>query len=299
MVLVAVNVALVFYVQPVSRYWYERLDYELRSGALGASIKVGEFTTLKDRMALRIERSEDDGRRLIGIFARVANEKGQVLSISANEGAFLATSDNPDTIILRLTDGIIVQDMGNNSTPRVLSFTRHDLPIDLPAVERFRARGDEQREYILPELLRIGWGGEAETRTEQAGSQASFNFRLVEVVMMLLMPLLAVALAIPPKRSTSALGVFVSIVMVVAYHKINQYAEDYATLGRVDPTLALWVPFALFAALIIWMYYRVAYVPGGQAIGALEAAFSKIGKRVRKLFRRRPPGRQPELAPAE
>lgn len=299
MVLVAVNVALVFYVQPVSRYWYERLDYELRSGALGASIKVGEFTTLKDRMALRIERSADDGRRLIGIFARVANEKGQVLSISANEGAFLATSDNPDTIILRLTDGIIVQDMGNTSTPRVLSFTRHDLPIDLPAVERFRARGDEQREYILPELLSIGWGGEAETRTEQAGSQASFNFRLVEVVMMFLMPLLAVALAIPPKRSTSALGVFVSIVMVVAYHKINQYAEDYATLGRVDPTLALWVPFALFAALIIWMYYRVAYVPGGQAIGALEAAFSKIGKRVRKLFRRRPPGRQPELAPAE
>ena len=72
---------------------------------------------------------------------------------------------------LRLTDGTIVQDTGSK-TPRVLSFTRHDLPIDLPAVERFRARGDEQREYILPELLRIGWGGEAETRTEQAGSQA-------------------------------------------------------------------------------------------------------------------------------
>ena len=298
-ILIAVNVALVFYVQPVSRYWYERLDYELRSGALGASIKVGEFTTLKDRMALRIERSEDDGRRLVGIFARVANDKGQVLSISADEGAFLATSDNPDTIILRLTDGVIVQDMGGTTTPRVLSFTRHDLPIDLPTVERFRARGDEQREYILPELLRIGWGGQAEDRAEQAGSQASFNFRLVEVVMMLLMPLLAVALAIPPKRSTSSLGVFVSIVMVVAYHKINQYAEDFAALGRVDPTLALWVPFALFAALILWMYWRVAYVPGGQAIGALETAFSKLGKRIRKLLRRRAPGGAPVLAPAE
>jgi lipopolysaccharide export system permease protein len=299
LVLIAINVALVFYVQPISRYWYERLDYELRSGALGASIKVGEFTTLKDRMALRIERSEDDGRRLVGIFARVANEKGQVLSISAKEGAFLATSDNPDTIILRLSDGIIVQDMGGETTPRVLSFTRHDLPIDLPAVERFRARGDETREYILPELLRIGWGGQAEDRAAEAGSQASFNFRLVEVVMMLLMPLLAVALAIPPKRSTSALGVFVSIVMVVAYHKINQYAEDYATLGRVDPTLALWLPFALFAGLILWMYWRVAHVPGGQAIGALETAFSKLGKRLRKLFGRRSPSRPAALAPAE
>lgn len=295
--LIAINVALVFYVQPVSRYWYERLDYELRSGALGASIKVGEFTTLKDRMALRIERSEDEGRRLIGIFARVANDKDQVLSISANEGAFLATQDSPDTIILRLTDGIIVQDMGGGSTPRVLSFTRHDLPIDLPAVERFRARGDEQREYILPELLRIGWGDRQTTEEQRDGSQASFNFRLVEVVMMLLMPLLAVALAIPPKRSTSSLGIFVAIVMVVAYHKINQYAEDVATLGRIDPTLALWTPFALFAALIVWMYWRVAYVPGGQAIGALEVAFGKLGKWMKRLFRRRGPA--PVLAAAE
>jgi lipopolysaccharide export system permease protein len=285
MVLVAVNVALVFYVQPVSRYYYEQMEYELRSGALGASIKVGEFTSLADRMALRIEESEDDGRRLIGIFARVADSKGQVLSISAREGAFMATRDNPDTIILRLTEGTIIQDTGSN-TPRVLSFSRHDLPIDLPAIEQFRARGDVTREYILPELLRIGWSRES-APNERDASVASFNFRLVEIVMMFLMPLLAVALAIPPKRSTSALGVFVSIVMVVAYHKINQYGEDVAALGRLDPVLALWVPFVLFAALIIWMYYRVAYVPGGQAIGALEAMFAKIAKQVGKLFARR------------
>ncbi len=288
--LVAVNVALVFYIQPISRYYYEQMDYELRSGALGASIKVGEFTTLADRMALRIEASEDEGRRLIGIFARVANKRGQVLSISANEGAFLATRDNPDTIILRLTEGTIIQDnsmqKGGDSTPRVLSFSRHDLPIDLPAIEQFRARGDATREYILPELLSIGWNGSTPTQ-ERAASVASFNFRLVEIVMMFLMPLLAVALAIPPKRSSSALGVFVSVVMVVAYHKVNQYGEDVAALGRLDPVLALWVPFALFAALIIWMYYRVAYVPGGQAIGALETALAKLSKRLGKLFGRR------------
>ncbi|MEL7444613.1 MAG: LptF/LptG family permease [Pseudomonadota bacterium] len=287
LVLMAVNVALVFYIQPVSRYYYEQMEYELRSGALGASIKVGEFTTLQDRMALRIEQSEDDGRRLMGIFARVSNSKNQVLSISAREGAFLATSDSPDTIILRLTDGTIVQDTGSE-TPRVLSFSRHDLPIDLPAVEEFRARGDAEREYILPELLRIGWSDD-ESIEKRFASQASFNFRLVEVVMMLLLPLLSVALAIPPKRSTSALGVFVSIVMVVSYHKVNQYGEDVAALGRVDPIIALWGPFVIFAALILWMYWRVAHVPGGQAIGALESVFAKISKWVAKLFKRRRP----------
>ena len=285
MVFMAINVALVFFVQPVSRFTYERLEYELRSGALGASIKVGEFTTLADRMALRIEKSEDDGRRLIGIFARVANDKGQVLSISAREGAFLATTDDPDTIILRLTEGTIIQDTGGQ-TPRVLTFTRHDLPIDLPAIEEFRARGEDEREYILPELLRIGWA-DNQTEDKRDASQASFNFRLVEVVMMALMPLLAVALGIPPKRSTSALGVFLSIIMVVAYHKINQYGEDVAALGLADPILALWGPFVVFAALILWMYWRVAFVPGGQAIGALENWFAKISKKIGKLFRRK------------
>lgn len=288
LVLVAVNVALVFYVQPLSRYYYEQMEYELRSGALGASIKVGEFTTLADRMALRIEQSEDEGRRLIGIYARVSNDQSQTLTISAQEGAFMATSDDPDTIILRLTEGTIIQDTGSE-TPRVLSFSRHDLPIDLPKIEEFRARGDASREYILPELLSIGWADESSTKSERDASQATFNYRLVEVVMMLLMPLLAVALAIPPKRSTSALGVFVSIILVVAYHKVNQYGEDVATLGRIDPVVALWGPFFVFAALILWMYYRTAHVPGGQALGALETLFAKLSKQVSRLFARRKP----------
>ncbi len=298
-VLMAANLAIVFYVQPVARYYYEQLDYQLKSGALGASIKIGEFTTLADKMALRIEDSHAGGRHLEGIFARVTDGSGQVLSISAREGAFLATSDNPDTIILRLVDGTIVQDTAREGgAPRVLTFARHDLPIDLPRVEAFRDRGGKEREYILPELLRMGWGAENPEIARDA-SQASFNFRLVEVAMMALMPLLAVALAIPPKRSTSALGVFVSIVMVVSYHKVNEYGEDIATLGRVDPFVALWGPFVVFAVLIVWMYWRVAHVPGGQAIGALEAWSAKLVKRIGKLFRRSPRSRAMQLAPAE
>jgi lipopolysaccharide export system permease protein len=284
-VMVALNFAIVGYLQPLSRYAYEAQEFELRSGALGASIKVGEFTTLKDRMALRIDASEDEGRRLMGIFARVANSRGEVLSISAREGQFLGSDENRNTIVLRLLDGTIVQDSPGQN-PRVLSFSQHDLPIDLPAIERFRERGDEAREYVLPELLKLGWDQRV-PEAERTGNQANFNYRMVEVVMMLLLPLLAVALAIPPKRSTSALGVFVSIIMVVAYHKVNQYGQSIAELGRLDPFLALWGPFVVFAALILWMFYRVAYVPGGQAIGALEAAYAKIGKRVKKLLKRR------------
>ncbi len=294
--LAALNLAIVGYLQPLAAYYYEQQQFQLSSGALGASIKIGEFTTLKDKMALRIEESSDQGRHLSGIFARVVDDKGQVLSISAREGRFLGLKASPNTIILRLTDGQIVQDVPG-STPRVLTFAEHDLPIDLAAVEKFRRRGGKEKEYVLPELFKIGWSKDTGGLDREAG-RASFNFRIVEVVMMLLLPLLAVALAIPPKRSTSALGVFVSIVMVVAYHKINEYGQAVGSLGRISPTLALWGPFVLFAALIMWMYWRVAYVPGGQAIGALERVSAVAGKWLRSFLRRRTPGLDVEPAPA-
>lgn len=103
--------------------------------------------------------------------------------------------------------------------------------------------------------------------------------------MMLLLPLAALAFAIPPKRSTSALGVFLSIVFIVTYHKINEYGEGIGALGKIDPIIALWGPFLLVSGLIFWMYHVVAHRPGGQPIGALEFAFAKLGKQVTRLLR--------------
>ena len=283
--LAVLNLAIVSYVQPLSRYYYEQLEFQLRSGALGASIKMGEFNTLKDRMSLRIEQSRDEGRELIGIFARVAESDGEILTISAQRGRFLALKENPDTVILRLNDGQMIQD-SPHLAPRVLGFSQHDLPIELPALEKFRLRGGREREYFLPELLRIGWSDRTSDK-DRAIVIASLNYRLAEVVMILMLPLLAVALAVPPKRSTSSLGVFVSIVMVVAYHKVNEYGQSVAALGRVSPLIALWVPFVIFAVIIAWMYREIAFVPGGQPIGALERFFAIITKWLRSLIGRR------------
>jgi len=282
-VLALINLAIVGYVQPYARYAYEGLRFELRSGALGASIKVGEFTNLGKRMTLRIEESRNKGTDLHGIFVRVLGRDGQALAVTAERGRFLAT-DDPDTIIFRLTNGVLVHNSPKFESPRILSFTNHDLPIDLPKIENFRGRGDADRELTLPELVRVGHAPATapELRNEV---RANFHFRLVEVAMMLLLPLAALAFAIPPKRSTSAVGVFLSIVFIVTYHKVNEYGESVGALGKIDPIIALWVPFLLFAALILWMYHVVAHRPGGQPIAAFEIAFQKATKWFTRWFR--------------
>jgi lipopolysaccharide export system permease protein len=302
--LLFLNLGVVGFLQPVSRYGYEHLRFDLRSGALGASIKVGEFTSLGKHMTMRVERSEKEGRLLHGVFVAIENKDGKTIAVTADHGTFLAT-DDPNTILLRLQNGRLVHNQPGYRAPRVLAFQIQDLPVNLPKAEAFRHRGStgvgDTDELTLPELLRLGEAEKVPPLRREA-ARANFYFRLAEIVMMLLMPLLAVALAVPPKRSTSGLGIFISIVMVVIYHKVNQYGLRMGEIGRLDPLISLWTPFAAFGAIIVWMYWTLAYKPGGQPIGALDRAASKAAKAIGAVLRlgRRPGrGRRQAAAAAE
>ena len=284
-VLLAANFWIVGFLQPTAQYAYQELRFELSSGALGASIKVGEFTHLGRGLTLRVERSENHGTDLHGVFLRIASRNGRTVAAAADRGTFLAT-DDPEVILFRLTNGRLVNNQPDYRTPRVLSFQQHDLPINMPAIENFRGRGDGTKELTIFELYRLG-SDPAVPQARRNAIRANFHFRMVEVAMMLLVPLLALALAVPPKRSTSGLGIFVAIVFVVVYHKVNQYAEQMGALGRFDPVIALWAPFLIFGGSIVWMYYTLAHKPGGQPIGALERVFARISKLVGRIIRRR------------
>ena len=282
-VLMVLNVVIVGYLQPYAHYKYEGLRFDLRSGALGASIRVGEFNHIGKRLTLRIDKSEDHGTRLQGIFVSAENSSGESVAATAEAGRFLST-DDPQVILFRLHNGKLVQQSPKYASPRTLTFNSYDLPVTVPAIDPFRGRGVDYDELYFNELYRLGYGGEAKSREQMLGAQSNFNFRIVEILMMAMLPMLAVALAVPPKRSTSALGIFVGIVLVVAYHKVNQYGRFAGQQGRIDPLLAMWVPFTFLVALIGWMYHVIAHRPGGQPIGALEWAAAKAVRRVKAMM---------------
>lgn len=277
-----VNFMIVGFLQPHSRYNYEGLQFELRSGALGANIKVGEFTRIGEHSTLRVEESFDHGADLRGVFMRTGTDDGRALAVSAARGQFLVT-DDPDVIILRLKSGTLVHLEPGVLKPRVLTFVQHDLPINLPAIEHFRVRGGENMERTVPELWRLMRDPVASVEVKQMAA-ATFHRRIIQCAVMLVLPLLAVALAVPPKRTASAIGVFLSVVMLVTYHKISEYGERMASIGRIDPALAQWVPFALFAGISGWFFYVLSFKPGGEPIGFLDHLASRFTKWIQKIF---------------
>ena len=284
-----INFGIVGFLQPTSRYAYEGLRFELRSGALGASIKVGEFAKLGKGITLRVEESFEQGRDLRGLFVRAVGKDGQIVAVTADRGMFLST-DDPDVILLRLNKGTLVHNVNPQAVPRVLSFDQHDLPVNLPRMGVFRTRGDKRLEMTMPELLRVSRAPQTPTLDRYA-AKATLHRRIVQCVVMFILPFIAVALAVPPKRSTSALGVFLSIIILVTYHKMSEYGERMGAIGRVDPVLAQWIPFTGFVMLSLWMYYIIAYKPGGQPIAWLDKGFAKLSGLFVKLVRRAQPWR--------
>ena len=284
--LMFLNLFIVGYLEPSTHYRYEGLRFDLNSGALGAAIKVGEFNRIGKHLTLRIDESQKKGTQLRGIFVQMDTDDGMSIAATADHGKFLST-DDPNVILFRLEHGRLIQDLPKFATPRTLAFNTYDLPVSLPVIEKFRRRGGTvSDELYLHELWQVGYGGKQPNLEQKLEAQAAFNFRLVEVLMMLMLPLLAVSLAVPPKRSSSALGIFLSILIVVAYHKVNQYAQSAATNGQINAVVALWTPLVIFAAMILWMYHVLAHKPGGQPIGALEWFFAKTVKRIRALMPR-------------
>ena len=265
------------FAEPLASYQFDQLGFRLDSGAIGASIKVGEFVPLGKSAVLRIERSEEHGRHLIGIFfSREAS--GESVAVSAASGRFLASGS---TLLLRLSNGRLVQTSAKFRSPRALIFTSYDLPLGLPPVGEFRARGAKSSELTLPELL----GRSTDPRSSQSDRRRAlgdFNARFARSTLILLLPLLAISLAVPTRRSSSSSGAIVGILVVVAFEKVCQEAVALGAAGTLDPLVAVWLPFLVFSGLILRVYWLVTRRPGGWSMLEfhLPAAAERMTRRL-------------------
>lgn len=281
--LALLTVWLVGYEQPYSRYAYERLRFELQSGALGASIKVGEFAELGDNIVMRVDGSEDGGRKLSEVFLRVEEKNYGTVVASAEQATFLST-DNPDILLLRLFKGVLVQDKAGQASPSVLSFNLHDIPINLPHLESFRARG-KQLEATLSELWNTSKNPQRSEEVQRQ-AQGTLHRRLVQVAVLLPLPFLGLALAVPPKRSTSSLGIFVGIFLLLLLNEFNKAGETAVQLGLAPPWLAIWVPFAVFCVMSIGAYMVLVNKVGGHPLTPLFVLSNRINRLARQLHRK-------------
>jgi lipopolysaccharide export system permease protein len=276
--LAGLTIIVVGFVQPHSVYDHEKLLFDLNNGGLGVSIRVGEFTPLGDKLIVRAEKSRRGGRDLRGIFATSTDPDGRMVVFSAARAALLPSDDGQSTVA-RLFDGTVAHIDPLSGENRTAAFSSYDIPLSLPAIPVFRARGGTEREMTLTELWRIATDGTA-TALDKQHAQAGLYRRGAQTLVLFLLPLLAVPLARPPLRTTSGIGVFLGIAGFIIYNELSLFGERLGMSGQVTPLLAQAASFIGFSVLCAGLFLVFALAPGEPPLSRITHVIGSLRRHL-------------------
>ncbi|MBL4788236.1 MAG: LPS export ABC transporter permease LptF [Kordiimonadaceae bacterium] len=282
--LAIVNTALVGWIQPHSIYTYRTLEFDLRSGALGASIRVGEFIEIGEGVTLLVEESYEQGAELRGIFMeRPDGPEGEGrIAVTAERGGFYSTGNN-HTVLLRLFNGVIANFSENQSKPRVARFERFDFPINLPTRDNFIERGGDEREKTLPELFTERTT--ASTSQERAAYNANFHWRLMHSLTFFILPFLAVPMGLTNKRTGRATGIPIGLTLLIVYNELMEGMRTAVENGA-SPYASIWLLYVGFGALSYFFYRIAAFKAGGEPLALVDSLWAALSGPIKRMGKR-------------
>ncbi len=279
LLLAIINTVLVGWVQPHSRYTYRGLVFDLRSGALGASIRVGEFIEVGDDITLLVEESHKQGAELRGIFMERKDDRSSI-AVTAERGGFFATNDS-NTILLRLYNGRLVDLNESQNKPRVLSFERQDLKIKLPSREAFRERGGEELEMTIPELW-VERNNPVWSSEERAAFNGNMHWRIMHSLSFFIIPFLAVPMGLTNKRTGRGTGIVIGISLLIVYNEFMEGMET-AVQNGVSPYLSIWLLFTIFGLISFFFFRIAAFKAGGEPLAYIDALWAALSGPIKLI----------------
>ena len=289
--LASATFVVVGFLQPLTNYGYEKLRFDVAHGAMGIPVRVGEFTPLGDNLVIRAKESRRGGRELTGVFATTTDKSGRMIVLSAERAELLPAADQ-DTVIARLINGTVArvdptQGETEGGDNHVAAFTTYDVPFKLPEFPIFRSRGNHEREMTLDELIQI-------VRDPAAGgnildqAKAGLYRRIAQTLVLFLLPFLGMALARPPMRSTSGIGMFTALGLFVVYNELSLFAERLGFTSQLSPLPLQAALLTGFAVLSVLLFALSAFNAGEPLTGRLLG----LGRRVADLFAAKPAASQ-------
>lgn len=253
-VLMALDFLLVSYVQPYAKYRYQQIRFDVTSGALGIKIPAGEFINITDHVTIRLGEISPETRNAQDIFLERRSIDGGKTAITAKYGA-ISTTPDITSLLLKLEKGrqVIVSPLGEQI--QALDFDAFDLEIALPVIDVFRARGGNESEATITEIIRFLQRETPQSSPLYYPYVAGLHWRIIHPLTFLVMPILAVAMGVTGRRRASNLKPVLGVAILIVYHEIlEEWGQVVAANGEMSPYISMWGVFGVFTLISIFLY---------------------------------------------
>ena len=264
--------------QPLARYGYHVAVNQVLQTGWDARVEENHFIDIGQGVTFTADVIEPDGRGLRGVFMeRRGSQSEQILT--AARGRIVPT---PEGLQLKLEDGLVVHENDGKASLSISRFETGFSANDFtPTPTPMEARGASVRERTLAELWRDMHleGGETKPAAE-------FHSRLARALIFPFLPLLALPLGMASKRGRRAPGVIFGVLALLAIDHALQLGESLADTGRLPAAAAVWVPYAVFVGLSLWIFRGSLAWPGDnpvlRAVVAVEGLIDRARPRARQ-----------------
>jgi lipopolysaccharide export system permease protein len=268
------------YMQPYSRYAYRAVMHAAINAGWNGRLAGGAFIDDKGSL-LTADSADIAGQRLTRVFIRRLDAKGQEEIITA-ASADLKMDPDGKTITMDLRDGRRIAHDASGAY-RNLAFTSltTQTPLSAAAV-LLRARGGDERELTMGELRQQA--GSPNPVVSKGTLLSEFYGRLARAAFLPFLPLLAFPLGLASKRGNRAPGLIMAGLLLLAFQHSLLLGQGMAKAGKADAFTAIWVPFALFAALSVWLFVGSRTRPGDTPVSRLVRRINNLVARALRLL---------------
>lgn len=249
-----IEVAALGFGEPYGRYAF---NADLKSAAYAGftgELQPGLLTNLGEDTVLGADDVDLTGHGLKGVFLRRRIPDGTEEVTTATRGV-ISLSPDRRLVTLSLEDGTQLRPDGvtrfqalNVTTPQ---------PDPLAGVPPRGITTD--RELTLPELGRRASNGRDAAARREAG--AELCARLARIASPPLFPMLAISAAMGSKRRGRAPAAILCGLFFYLYENGLDFAQKLAGGGKLPPA-AIYLPYAAFAAVSMWLFLRKRRRPG-------------------------------------
>ncbi len=245
---------LVGYIKPFARYEYDKIRFDVTSGAFGIKIPQGEFVDITDEATIRLGKVDASAKEAQDIFLEMREPRGRRTVITAEKGG-ISTNPEISHLLLKLSKGRQLFIDNNGARLRTLDFESLDLEIELPAIAMFRARGGDADEATFSEIVRLLTSDNASSSPLRLPYLAQLHWTIIHPLTFIALPILAVAMGVTSRRQTSNLKPVLGVAFLIIYHELlEEWGLVNASLGQLSPYLSMWGLFALFFGLSVLLY---------------------------------------------
>ncbi|MDZ4135013.1 MAG: LptF/LptG family permease [Paracoccaceae bacterium] len=254
-VLALISILISGFLQPLSRYNYRQILFELKQSSIVAAFQERKFVQFKDRV-IWTDKVDFSGRDLGETFIIETDANGGRRFMTGRTG--LLHENQSGAWVITLQDGMagrLPATIRDGQGDR-LRMGRVDWQLPLPDAA-FRTRGMDERELTLPELMLRTYDSK-DGKIDPVVAAADMHDRMSRAALLLILPLIGVVLGLNLGRVARSGGVAMGILLLLLVQKMLEFGLLKAERGVVPAWAGLWPIVIAIAIIAIVMFQRAA-----------------------------------------